>query len=742
MRTRDRAPRRNPRILFVAHLYVVGLVLASGAWIFADALKGIAAARAPVLEWARLFHHPDEAALVPYVASALAAFGWGLFLYVGLRRPAHRTLRRLRRAACARSPWMLVAVSAVQALLVVTALPLGVRTVLAAASVLACFARRPAWLPRGLGAALLPPRVLGAGLPRPRLLVRAFCVVASAAALFAVAVEPVRLATRPVRLLNEYTFLPERARAGAEERPGVLPEGIPAASAYRCGFAFENPLEYGLQSMSRGQLNHVGHILNPINEWQTGKPLDRIYFQYGLGATFAFKAVMDLAGGPSLQAYYRSLLFFVAYWIAFAAAAVVLLRDARYVLAAVGLLGVAHYMLGYHALLLAPGINPVLHFFDLPILLAALRFFRTGGPAPLALAALGAVAAAALNGFYGGMAALALLVSAGFHVLERAPDGRRARRLLTLAALVGVPLAALAAALPRTAGGSVAAQFLSGFFSWRPAPALVLLTIAWLAASYLFLLWSRERRDPAKYAVVYLFVYAQGFFVYFYWSGLENHFWPVLPYMGLHALLMLRALAGSGPWARWERPILAAAIVAIAVVGKVGVDDFVSQRNAVKRLFARWETHDWPFARARVIATADPAPIAESLAQIERYAGPDERGVSILSVFDNLLPFLAGRHSIFHHFDLQWALVTEEERARAIDVLGSARPRYLFVGREVEGDVTDPWEGCGNGMDAERAAARGRIEEIRRVLDAVSADYERIDTGPLLSVYRLRGAAR
>ena len=89
--------------------------------------------------------------------------------------------------------------------------------------------------------------------------------------------------------------------------------------------------------------------------------------------------------------------------------------DARYVFAAVGLLASAHYMLGYEALVLAPGINPVLHFLDLPVLLVCLRFFRTGRLAPLALGVLGAAAALATNGLFGAMVAAAFCAEVSTH---------------------------------------------------------------------------------------------------------------------------------------------------------------------------------------------------------------------------------------------------------------------------------------------------------------------------------------
>ncbi|HEX9050205.1 MAG TPA: hypothetical protein VF841_06685 [Anaeromyxobacter sp.] len=730
MPTPRRARATRGRVLFALQLFLLGVVAANAAWFTADGLKRLPALRSstPVFEWVRLFRHPDDAAILPYLAAALAAFGWGLFLYVRLRPPAPRLARRLRRTALARSPALLLAVAAVQALIVSSALPRPLRMILAGVSVAACAVPRLPRLAHGHPLGRLARAAAGRSW-RPAATVLA--VAATAALLVAVSVEPVRLALGPVRLLNEYPALPERPA----ERDGV--EAGAAASADRCAFVAANPLETAFQDMSRGQLNHIGHVLNPLNEYATGKPLADTYFQYGVGATFAFGWVMDRFGGLSLQAYYRSLLLFVAYALVFVAAAAVLLRDARYVLAATGLLAAAHYGIGYQALLLAPGINPILHFLDLLVLLATLPFFRGGRPAPLALALAGAAAALAVNPLFGAATAAALVVSAATFLVENAPAGRRALRLAVLGAAAALALGAVGLAIPRTAGLGISAQFLQGFFSWRPSPVLVLSTLGYLAGSYLFLLWARDARDPSKYAVVYLFVYVQGFLVYAYWSGLGNHFWPALPYLGLHLLLMLRMLARA-PWAARSEPAALAAILLVAGVAVWnGAESFAGERAAVDEVFSRWENHAWTFPRARVVATADPAPIAATLAQLGRYSSADDRALPIISVLDNLIPFLAGRHSIFPHFDSQWALLDERERRRWIETAAAARPRYLFVGREVEAEPPPREElVCGERARGEAQAAQGRIDGLRQVFEALSGRYERVETGPLLSVYR------
>lgn len=120
-------------------------------------------------------------------------------------------------------------------------------------------------------------------------------------------------------------------------------------------FYLYNSLEYSHQNMSRWQMNHIGHILNPLNEFVLGKPLKDIYIQYGLGRTFIIKWTMDLFGGISIDNYYKIYIYYVLYFIGFMGMLYILFRDPLYVLIGSLFLGGAYYFQGYIALMLAPG---------------------------------------------------------------------------------------------------------------------------------------------------------------------------------------------------------------------------------------------------------------------------------------------------------------------------------------------------------------------------------------------------
>ena len=79
--------------------------------------------------------------------------------------------------------------------------------------------------------------------------------------------------------------------------------------------------------MARGQINHIGHLLNPINEIMSGKPISKVYMQYGLGNTLAAKWIMQLTGRVSLDSYYKYYIFYIAYALLFLLMSYVIFKD-------------------------------------------------------------------------------------------------------------------------------------------------------------------------------------------------------------------------------------------------------------------------------------------------------------------------------------------------------------------------------------------------------------------------------
>jgi hypothetical protein len=145
-------------------------------------------------------------------------------------------------------------------------------------------------------------------------------------------------------------------------------------------FYLNNRIEYEHQNMSRGQINHIGHILNPISEYQLGKPVKDIYVQYGLGNTFLIKWTMGLFGGLSFENYYKCFVYYIIYFLSFLLMLRLLFKDAWYVFCGFAILVLAFYYQKYIAIMIAPGILPTVHLLDTAALISALYFLKANVP--------------------------------------------------------------------------------------------------------------------------------------------------------------------------------------------------------------------------------------------------------------------------------------------------------------------------------------------------------------------------
>jgi hypothetical protein len=135
-----------------------------------------------------------------------------------------------------------------------------------------------------------------------------------------------------------------------------------------------------------------------------------------------------------------------------------------------------------------------------------------------------------------------------------------------------------------------------------------------------------------------------------------------------------------------------------------------------------------------LISTINPEPINKGINIIRKYSA-DGYGIYIISRYDNLLPFLAERYSLMPFFEMSWHLFSDWESKQAIEMLRNRKPRYLFVDTHMGGE-NYMWDILYPYFYNESASRRGRNMEMNKVFMAVSEDYEKIEEGPLLSVYR------
>ena len=144
-------------------------------------------------------------------------------------------------------------------------------------------------------------------------------------------------------------------------------------------FLKKNYFELHWQILNRWVLHHHNFVLGPINEYALGKPLQEINAQYGLFNVVVMRWLLEKTGGISYQNYFQKwYAWWLVYYALFVALAYLLFRNVYYVtLVCVLAFGFIN-KIDYQFLFLGPGLNPIRHFLDLPVMACLYGYLKTG----------------------------------------------------------------------------------------------------------------------------------------------------------------------------------------------------------------------------------------------------------------------------------------------------------------------------------------------------------------------------
>ena len=152
-------------------------------------------------------------------------------------------------------------------------------------------------------------------------------------------------------------------------------------------FLRKNRFEMLWQILNRWVIHHHNFVLGPINEYALGKPLRDINVQYGALNVVLMKYLLEKTGGITYQNYFQKwYAFWPVYYALFIALAMLIFRNIEYVaLISVLAFGFVN-KIDYQFLFLGPGLNPIRHFFDIPVI-ACLYMYLRGGKTQFLMAA-------------------------------------------------------------------------------------------------------------------------------------------------------------------------------------------------------------------------------------------------------------------------------------------------------------------------------------------------------------------
>ena len=769
----DGLRNNKPSFMVYWQLFVGGTLFVFGLWSCAIYVKQLLIAHFQIslYSWTDIFFNPQMSRFLNYI---FAAVGLAFYYFVFFSEPVLAFLLkksdRMKTGTTVLISLIIILVLAFSDFIVLP-VRLIVFLLLEAASLLSLF---------------FPEIFLAVNL---RLFFKYLIKLVTFVFVFFIAIEVINLAKGPVLLMNEYQSIYSETKAGdvfinnkaylsnEAYRTGFGPGSKPEESASKTGESYSHPasqkdialrssninsvsvvmepdifkalnlLEYIHQDMTRGQIDHISYIINPLNEYYSGKKAADIYFQYGYGNTLFFGYIMRLFGGLSIENYYKCYLIYLLYAFLLLASLYYVFRNYVYVCGAFTFYIIAFFFAEFIGFLLAPGIIPSIHMFDVLVIPLILCYFRR----QRAWALLSALSFALLGFFFNKNFGGALFISTIASLIMFFRQNRHSSgRLLFKSSIILSGIVFVLLTLNSAGSGSCNSSKynLLGLFSFKPSQGSVVFTIFYFLISYFFLHYLRKRRDPLKYLFVFTFIYTQFLFLYFFWAGLNNHLLHVIQFSGFQLFLMLYILENSQTvknrifWCVKNLAYLCATgaiIYALVLMGKFYSNPQGISKKDFTANFINHRTFVWNLERANLISTINPQPIMQSISLINKYNPKVNSGIYIISKYDNLLPFLAKRYSLMPSFYLQGYLRDNLATERAVFRILQDLPEYIYADSDLNLVPDDPWRNLFRNdtwLLRERQSRFGRYGELRRVFDAVKQNYVYADSAGLLTVYK------
>lgn len=503
-------------------------------------------------------------------------------------------------------------------------------------------------------------------------------------------------------------------------------------------FLSKNRLEMRWQILNRWVIHHHNYVLGPVNEYALGKPLQDINMQYGVFSIVLMKYLLEKTGGISYENYFQKwYVFWPIYYALFVAVAFLVLGDVYYVAFVCVLAFGFINKIDYQHLLLAPGLNPIRHFLDVPVIACLYLYFTNGRWLPLGVGVVLGLLSVLNNQQFGLFLIGALFVTllAKFF-LDKAAQSVSDIAWGTMALLAGGVIV-LSVNLGKN---DMASYFFEGFLGNMIDPIKLFLMMLAISACYAVIMKMENSKPELRYTALFLLVYAQGMLIYYIWGGDEKHLLNIASIPIFGAAVFLKLVIDYTSARRFQK-VVVACLTAIVVL-KIYVPGLVSYykaRHEYTHLFSNHKIYDWKLETAHFRSTMNPFYFTDSIFLIHEYE-PSENAIHLISKYDDLVPFLAGKYSAMPFFDLQWFLLSPKEVALSVERIKKNKPQYLFVDTDIERDFNGEILLGGLqsiGFPGEESLHRvQRLHLLQEVFRAVKKDYVPVKEGVLLTVYK------
>jgi len=500
------------------------------------------------------------------------------------------------------------------------------------------------------------------------------------------------------------------------------------------------------QTLNRFVIHHHNHILGPINELALGKNIKYIYAQYGSIPILVLKQLLEWTGGINYQNYFRVYYsFYYLYYALFALIVYLIFKRIDY-LAITTILSVsALNWIGFGFIFLGPGSNPIRHLFDILVLFFFSKYLNKNNFLYILLSYFFTFLSILANREFGLFIFITLTLTLVIKYIQINNWKLILSKLLPL-----FPLGILGSAVyfySKIGPDFMSKYFLYGFLGFP----LVKLTFFLILFSFvicyiLIFIKYGQVTHPSKYIFLFLFLYSQGLLIYYIWGGID-HFTSLAPIFILCIIALFNFLRFSNTFVKNETNKIVSFLFILSLIIYVPsiYNYYFSKSNfsyisfyKYDQVFKNHRIYQWNFDTAKFISTMDPEYFENGVKLIKKYNPGND--VYIISKYDNILPFLAKKYSAMPFFDLASFLITEGEVNKSIAIIKNNKPRFIFIDSDINrdyfSDIINPKIPIIGYLNQESVLRVKRLNLLKDVFNAIRSDYQPIDVGNLITVYK------
>ena len=500
-----------------------------------------------------------------------------------------------------------------------------------------------------------------------------------------------------------------------------------------------NIYEQNMQILDRYYIHENSFVLSPINEMKLGRDNSEIFSQYGFLSVMIIDKIMDVYGGFSINNYEKAKKTIdLIYYLIAVAFIFYFFRDNYLRIIFILLLGIALFGNRYYAFSYAPTVTNSRHLLDIFIIGAFLSYSLTLKKIYLIAIALLSILSIWIAKdfgqfiFFSTLGTLSILLGINF-IRNRLID----KIFLFILCSIGLVGIISFKSYPLMENPSIK-YFLDGFYSFPFASNLfyfiVLLTVF---MQWLLLFFFYNKLEEKKYLSSYIFLlfYTEFLFTYFIWHGSLNN---IIIYIFIFSLpfMILYHLINS----QYKRYFSLSIILVLLICYANLLRSFIDDKTTYNDVFKTHKLYKWNHERAGgILSTYSFADFQNSIDLIKKY-NPETK-FYMISKYDNILGILSKKYSGFPFFELRSTIVTKDEYLKIKHMI-EQNADLLFVDNDINRDFAQEMSQM-SFFDLEPfwryESLKQRIpklETLQNLFNDVKNDYELVEKGSLISVYK------